>query len=129
MAIGPAFGGLLIRQSGDLLTAFYYAFANHLAFACMVWFVIPESLAPTQLFRAKVAYSESKAQLRSGVLAHLASFLAPLKLFIPVTVAAGDNPLKKTKDWNLTLLAAAHGLVLMLVVRVFLESIVVGVAC
>ena len=124
MAIGPAFGGLLIRQSGDLLTVFYYAFANHLTFACMVWFVIPESLSPTQLSRAKVAYSQSKAQARNGLLAHLASFFAPLKLFIPVTVATGNNPLKRRKDWNLTLLAAAHGLVIMLMVRAFFKGVV-----
>ncbi|KAF9647561.1 MFS general substrate transporter [Thelephora ganbajun] len=118
MAIGPAFGGLLIRQSGDLLTVFYYAFASHLCFACTIWFVVPESLAPTQLSRAKAAYNERKARARGGiggVLAHLVSFLAPLKLFIPVTVATGDNPLKRRKDWNLTLLAAAYGLVIMLV--------------
>lgn len=129
VAIGPAIGGLLIRQSGDLLAVFYYAFANHLTFACMVWFVIPESLAPTQLFRAKVAYNESKAQVRGSILAHLTSFLSPLKLFIPVTVAMGDNPLKKKKDWNLTLLAAAHGLVIMLTVRAFLNGVALDVEC
>jgi len=119
MAIGPALGGLLIRQSGDLLTVFYYAFGNHFIFACMVWFVVPESLAPTQLSRAKAAYNKGKTQTRrgiSGIFATLTSFLAPLKLFIPVTVATGSDPLKRRKDWNLTLLAAAHGLVVMLVV-------------
>ena len=124
MAIGPALGGLLIRQTGDLLTVFYYAFSNHISFACMVWFLIPESLAPTQLYRAKVAYRESKVQARGGVLAYLGSFLAPLTLFVPVTVATGDSPLKRRKDWNLTLLAAAHGFVMMLVV-----SVVLGVCC
>jgi hypothetical protein len=114
MAIGPAFGGLLIRQSGDLLTVFYYAFTTHLFFASMVWFAVPESLAPAQLSRAKAAYKETR--ISEGIFAHLASFLAPLQLFKPVTVATGDNPLKRKKDWNLTLLAAAHGLVIMLVV-------------
>lgn len=121
MAIGPALGSLLIRQSDDLLTVFYFAFATHLSFACMVWFFIPESLAPTQLLRAKVAYGKDKAQARGGLSAYLASLLAPLRLFVPVTVTTGDNPLKRRKDWNLTLLAAAHGFVLMLVVRVFLK--------
>jgi MFS family permease len=128
MAVGPAFGGLLIRQSGDLLTVFYFAFAIHLSFACMVWFAIPESLAPTQLFRAKVAHSENKARTGSGVLAHLASFFAPLSLFMPVTVATGDNPLKRRRDWNLTLLAAAHGFVMMLMVRASLKGVAAGVA-
>ena len=125
MAIGPALGGLLIRQSGDLLTVFYYAFSNHFIFACMIWFVIPESLAPTQLSRAKAAYNKSKARTKGGiggVLAHLVSFMGPLKLFIPVTVATGDNPLKRRKDWNLTLMAIAHGLVVMLVVSEFLDD-------
>ena len=116
MAVGPALGGILIRQSGDLQTVFFYAFSTHFIFASMVWFVVPESLAPTQLSKAKAAYSESKAQGGGGVLTHTGSFLAPLKLFLPVTVAKGDNPLKRRKDWNLTLLAAAHGLVVMLVV-------------
>jgi MFS family permease len=121
VAIGPAFGGLLIRQSGDILTVFYYAFATHLSFASMVWFVVPESLAPTQLSRAKAAYKESKTQISGGIFAHLASFLAPIQLFKPVTVATGDNPLKRRKDWNLTLLAAAHGLVIMLIVSEYLN--------
>jgi len=132
MAIGPALGGLLTHQSGDLLTVFYFAFLNHFLFACTVWFVVPESLAPTQLSRAKVTYRESKAQPRGGmgsVLTHLASFLSPLKLFLPITVATGDNPLKRRKDWNLTLLAAAHGLVVMLVVSDILEGLVMGAGC
>jgi MFS family permease len=119
VAIGPAFGSLLIRQTGDMLAVFYFAFANHLAFAFMIWFVVPESLAPTQLSRAKAAYKEIKAQARrgvGGVLTILVSFVAPLKLFVPVTVSTSDNPLKRRKDWNLTLLAAAYGFVVMLVV-------------
>ena len=130
MAIGPAFGGLLIRQSGDLLTVFYYAFANHFVFASMVWFLIPESRTPTQLARAKVVYNQSKARARGGIsrlLSHFVTFLAPLKLFAPVTVATGDNPLKKRKDWNLTLLAAAYGLVVMLAVSEFTECLAMRV--
>ena len=114
----------MIRQSGNLLTVFYYAFSNHFLFACMVWFIIPESIAPTQLSRAKTAYHKSRAQARGGIrglLASLVSFLTPLKMFAPVTVAKGDNPLKRRRDWNLTLLAASYGLVIMLMVGEFLE--------
>jgi len=130
MAVGPALGGLLIRQSGDLLAAFYYAFLNHFLFACMVWFIIPDSLAPTQLARAKAAYNKTMARARGGIaglFAHLVSFLTPLKLFAPVAVATGDNPLKRRKDWNLTLMAAAHGLVVMLAVRGFTDGLVMSV--
>lgn len=130
MAIGPAFGGLLIRQSGELLTVFYYAFANHFIFASMIWFVIPESLAPTQLARAKIAYNQSKTRARGAfrrLWAHHTSFLAPLKLFAPVTVITADNPLKKRKDWNLTLLAASHGLVVMLAVSESTEGLLMCV--
>lgn len=130
MAIGPAFGGLLIRQSGDLLAVFYYAFSNHFAFACMVWFVIPDSLAPAQLARAKAAYNKGKAHATRGIgglFAHLVSFLTPLKLFVPITVATGDNPLKRRKDWNLTFIAASHGLVVMLVVSGSNEDLVMSV--
>lgn len=112
MAIGPAMGGFLVRQSGSLITVFIYAFASHLIFASMVWFVIPESLTPTQLSRAKIAYKESKARVRRGMggtFVRLASVVAPLKVFTPVTVTTGDNPLKRRKDWNLTLVAAAYG--------------------
>ena len=129
VAVGPALGSLLIRQSGDLQTVFFYAFSTHFIFASMVWFVVPESLAPTQLSKAKAAYSESKAQSSGGVLAHIESFLAPLKLFTPVTVAKGDNQLKRRKDWSLTLLAAAQGLVNLLIVSGFLEDAMVGVGC
>ena len=95
----------------------------------MIWFVIPESLAPTQLSRAKAAYYKSKAQARGGIrglLATLTSFLSPLKMFVPVTVAMGDNPLKRREDWNLTLLAMANGLVVMLMVGGFFEDAVGG---
>jgi len=128
MAIGPAFGGLLIRQTGDLLAVFYYAFSNHFVFACMVWFIIPESRAPTQLARAKVAYYQNKLQAGiGGLFTRLLLFFAPLKLFIPINVATSDNPLKRRKDWNLTLLAAAYGLVIMLMVSEFLEDLVIDV--
>lgn len=132
-AVGPALGGLLIRQSGNLRTVFYYALASHCVFAFMVWFVLPESLTPTQLSKANLfAYNENMTQPRRGIggfLGRLGSFLAPLKLFIPVTVAKGDNPLKKRKDWNLTLLAAAHGLVNTLLVGEFPNGTVVRVGC
>lgn len=113
IAIGPALGSLLIRQSGDIRAAFYFALAGHLLFACMIWFIIPESLTQTQLLRAKATYNENMAQRRGWIgvfLAHLTSVLAPLKLFIPVTVTRNGDPLKRRKDWNLTLLAATHGL-------------------
>ena len=129
MAVGPAFGGLLVRQTGNLLSVFYYAFSNHLLFACMVWFVVPESLAPTQLSRAKAAYYKSKAEAGGGIrglLVDLVPFLSSLKLFIPVTVASGYNPLKRSEDWSLTLLAAAHGIVVMLMVSNFVEDTAVG---
>ena len=130
MAIGPALGGLLIHQSGDLPAVFYYAFSNHFIFACMVWFIIPESRAPTQLARAKVAYYQNKLQAGGGIgglFTRIALFFAPLKLFIPVNVATSDSPLKRRKDWNLTLLAAAYGLVIMLMVSEFLENLAMSV--
>ena len=132
MAIGPAFGGLLIQQSGNILTVFYYAFSNHLLHAFMIWFIIPESRAPTQLSRAMAAYNKEKAQARggvAGVVTTLLSFLAPLKLFIPVTVSPSNNPLKRRKDWNLTLLAAAHGFVIMLMVREIPEGAAIYLGC
>ena len=125
MAIGPALGSLLIRQTGGLLTVFYFSFASHLLYACMVWFVVPESLSPTQLSRAKATYNRGKTLAgrgMGGLWARLASFFAPLKLFIPVTVTTNDNLSKRRKDWNLTLLAAAHGFVVMLMVSKFLEG-------
>ena len=96
----------------------------------MIWFVVPESLAPTQLARAKAAYNQSKVRARGrigGLFAHLVSLLAPLKLFVPVTVAMDGNPLKRRKDWNLTLMAASFGFVIMLVVSEFLEGLVMNV--
>ena len=91
----------------------------------MVWFAVPESLSPTQLSKAKATYNKSKTRAGGmvGLWARLASFFAPLKLFIPVTVTRSDNPLKRRKDWNLTLLAASHGFVVMLIVSEFLGGL------
>lgn len=128
-AIGPAFGGLLIRQTGDLRTVFYYALATHSLFTFIVCFIVPESLAPTQLSRAKAAYNENTIQAGRGIgkfSDRLVSFLAPLKLLIPVRVTKNGGPLKRKKDWNLTLLAVAYGLANTLIVGEIPKTVVEG---
>ena len=129
-AIGPALGGLLIRQTGDLRTVFSYALVTHSLFTFMVCFIVPESLAPTQLSRAKAAYNENTIQAGGGIgrfSGRLTSFLTPLKLLMPVRVTRDGGPLKRNKDWNLTLLAVAYGLANTLIVGELPENVVEGV--
>ncbi|KAF5369159.1 hypothetical protein D9615_009966 [Tricholomella constricta] len=124
MAIGPTFGGLLIRFSGQLLSVFYAAAAVHLIYAFLIWFVLPESLLKSQMQQSKIKYDEEvrdtaldrERNPAVGLLVRakrLFAFLLPLTVFLPELKprGPGDNPLKRKKrDWNLTIVAAVYGL-------------------
>ncbi|RDB23050.1 putative membrane protein C14C4.07 [Hypsizygus marmoreus] len=124
MAIGPTFGGLLIRATGKTLSVFYAAGLAHLIYALMVWFIIPESLLRQQMNQSQVKYDDELHDMARdrevnpavGFLVRvkrLFAFLSPLTVFLPEIKERrpGDNPLKRKKrDWNLTLVAAGYGM-------------------
>lgn len=97
---------------------FYFAAAIHIFYVLIVWFVVPESLFPSQLSRARRTYSSYKVETSGdGPLSirKLFRFLAPLRLFYPTKVV-GSYSLKTRRDWNLTLLAMSYGFTIMMMV-------------
>lgn len=112
-ALGPTFGGLLIRATGKTISVFYVATSLHLFYALLIWLIIPESLTHAQRRKSAIKHHESDPQ--AGVLRRLFGFLSPLSVFLPEMNGADRNPLKQSKrDWNLTLIAVTYGLTLSL---------------
>lgn len=112
-ALGPTFGGLLIRATGQTISVFYVATSLHLFYALLIWLIIPESLTHAQRRKSAIKHHESDPQ--AGVLRRLFGFLSPLSVFLPEMNGADRHPLKHPKrDWNLTLIAVAYGLTLSL---------------
>ncbi len=114
-ALGPTFGGLLIRATGQTISVFYVATSLHLCYALLIWLIIPESLTHAQRRKSAIKHHESDPQ--AGVLRRLFGFLSPLSVFLPEMNGAHRHPLKHPKrDWNLTLIAVAYGLTLSMMV-------------
>lgn len=120
-AVGPTLGGLLIKYTGNLIIVWYLALTIHLGYACMVWFVIPESQTKGQMSESRRLYAE---QLSSGSarsvswMKRIFGFLAPLNVFLVQPKETNGNPLKKRTRgrWNLPLIAISYGLTTMLYV-------------
>ncbi|KZT71313.1 MFS general substrate transporter [Daedalea quercina L-15889] len=124
MSIGPTLGSLVINRTKNVLFVFYIATAVHIIYACVIWSVVPESLAPMQLQQARKLHEDSvraaSTTKRKAWFRRMFGFLEPMALFLPGHVgpphAGTGNPLKKPKrDWSLFLLAMANGCVMLLI--------------
>ncbi|CCM04727.1 uncharacterized protein FIBRA_06915 [Fibroporia radiculosa] len=121
MSIGPTLGSIIVSYTGHPLWVFYVAISLHIFASCLVWFVIPESLSPSQMtqsrkLRTKELEQVKHARARGGFLVWLSrvfGFLTPLALLLPS--AAGSDPLKRKRDWNLVLLAIGYGFIVIVV--------------
>jgi len=129
IALGPTLGGLLISETGDLLSVFYIAAALHLTYLFMALFVVPESLTKEAAL-ANAEVSRMKAEQDAILLAkqeenmsptrkriHRALrtalfFLSPLDIFIPRKAERSGR-----RNWNLTAIAMSYGLITLLIVR------------
>jgi hypothetical protein len=124
MTFGPTMGGLLIRFTGRVLYIFYAAAFIHFLYACMVWFIVPESSSVRQMehLRHKHMADADRPELRS-ITGRVFVFLKPLSLLMPEIRdedSVTGNPLKgKPRDWTLTLVAAAYGCTVMLIVGIW----------
>jgi hypothetical protein len=58
--------------------------------------------------------------IRVGMLKRMFGFLSPLSIFIPQRIR--DNPLKRGRDWDLTLLVVAYGFTVTIMVSLRLNS-------
>ncbi|KAI0054031.1 MFS general substrate transporter [Auriscalpium vulgare] len=113
MAIGPTLASFVIHMTGNVVSIFWIAVAIHVMFAAFNWFIIPESLLPTQKKIARTKYlvdSALKRQSRGAFtwLKGFYAFLTPLSVFAPTRYEEGATPHKARKrDWSLFWLAAA----------------------
>ncbi|OCH93392.1 MFS general substrate transporter [Obba rivulosa] len=103
--IGPIFGSLVIRFTGQLIFVFYIATAVHLLITLGTWFVLPESLSRARMDESRKAYREEveKDRAQGGVLVWLKrafGFLRPLLVLVPEVTQEGPA-LKKRRDWSL----------------------------
>jgi MFS family permease len=126
-AVGPTLGSLLISYTGRTISVFFAAGIVHLIYASLIWVIVPESLSRSRMEEAKYNHAQRSSE---PLLRHenpriqralagarrLLMFMSPLSVFFP-DLRPHSNPLKKPKrDWNLTLLAAAYGFTMALMV-------------
>ncbi|KZP31830.1 MFS general substrate transporter [Athelia psychrophila] len=121
IAAGPTLGALIIRASGSVLSVFFVASAMHFLYAFVVWVVLPESRGARLMRASKVLHAAELAGLKAarhggraqGLLVRAKAafaFLSPLLLLLPRRVPGGARR-RAGRDWSLTLVAAAYGLV------------------
>lgn len=122
--VGPTLGSIVIHFTGSPLSVFYIATGLHVFYASLVFFMIPESLSlRRQLESRKIRREENEAASRAPrkalplhILSKMFAFLTPLALFFPLPV---DNQgfKKRSREWNLLLVAIAFGCMSLLIVR------------
>ncbi|KAG9040367.1 hypothetical protein FS837_000736 [Tulasnella sp. UAMH 9824] len=128
IALGPTLGSLLIRVTGDLLTPFYLALAGHILATLYMWLVLPESLSAEDMARNRqkreiilqeqaeaLRQSRRSGSWRDKLLAFkfLLTPFEPVLLFWPRKREVGQPG--RGRDWNLTLIATAYGIMLSFV--------------
>lgn len=129
MGVGPALGSLIIKFTGRTISVFYFASACHILFALATWTILPEPVTETRLVIAREKYNvalRQSAETRKSAgfwtkvgltILQIFSFLGVLAdVFSPKGLAKKGNPLKSKRDWNLPILAASYGSIVMLLV-------------
>ncbi|KAJ7753716.1 major facilitator superfamily domain-containing protein [Mycena metata] len=109
-SIGVKLGSFVFRKTSSLLWVFYMAAALRIIHACLVWFILPESLTAEQMHRTTVAHQETHLSTTDEPLLllwfkRLFFFLKPLSMLFPEKVSLENSPLRR--DWSLTILVAA----------------------
>jgi MFS family permease len=108
MAVGPTFGGLLIRATHQVLTVFYAALILYLFCIVSGWAVLPESLSRQQTLASKERYAAAQ-QLAGSGWGRLFRLHASLSIFLPARAKSAPGSSDEQKmDWNLTLVAVAY---------------------
>ncbi|KAJ7707844.1 major facilitator superfamily domain-containing protein [Mycena metata] len=109
-SIGVKLGDFVLRKTSSLLWVFYTAAALRIIHACLVWFILPESLTREQMHRTTVAHQETHLSTTDEPLPllwfkRLFFFLKPLSMLFPEKVSPANSPVRR--DWSLTILVAA----------------------
>ncbi|KZV80279.1 MFS general substrate transporter [Exidia glandulosa HHB12029] len=120
-AIGPIFGGELIKWTGTSLSVYYFSFAVNI-FLFVLWaFIVPESLNPSIRKANRDKYDDARRRNEetrpkpTGSLMRLAWYLNPaplLELVTPLSICLprlkDRNDRSKGYDWNLSFAALSY---------------------
>ncbi|KAI9772638.1 MAG: hypothetical protein M1840_000232 [Geoglossum simile] len=107
IALGPIFGGYIIKVTGKILTIFYLALGGHLLSMAFLLFVIPESLSRERQLAARERHRIEKESSRNALgqtwvdTLKSANILAPLDILFPT----GEGSSRALR-FNLILLSA-----------------------
>ncbi|CAE6430874.1 unnamed protein product [Rhizoctonia solani] len=112
MALGPGFGSLLIKFTGNAMLIFYIATVSDLVYGLYVAFILPESMDPERMKAAREAKRRSKRvstvhPIKSLVL-NVLGILAPFTIFFPRVVQRPGGP--KKYEWNASFVGLAYAL-------------------
>ncbi|KAE9370812.1 MFS general substrate transporter [Stipitochalara longipes BDJ] len=112
IAIGPLIAALLVRETGSIVTSFYFALAVHTLFIFYVILVVPESLSKKRQLLAREKYAaEIGDRFNNGPVGwkatlKRANILAPLKILYP-TGPGSSSAIRR----NLILLSAVDTII------------------
>ncbi|CAE6424230.1 unnamed protein product [Rhizoctonia solani] len=112
MALGPGFGSLLIKFTGNAMLIFYIAVASDLIYALYVAFILPESTDPEHMKAARDARRRSKESSKAvslkGLVLNLIGVVAPFTMFFPRIIQRSGG--RKKYEWNATFIGLAYSL-------------------
>lgn len=112
IAVGPLIAALLVKETGSIVTMFYFALAIHTLFIFYVILVVPESLSKKRQLLAREKYAaEMGDRFNNGPVGwkatlKRANILAPLKILYPT--GPGTSAALRT---NLILLSAVDTII------------------
>ncbi|KAJ1309900.1 hypothetical protein OPQ81_006661 [Rhizoctonia solani] len=111
-ALGPGFGSLLIKFTGNAMLIFYIAVVSDLVYALYVAFVLPESMDSERMKAAREAQQRSKKSSTvgplKGLVLNLLGVLAPFTMFFPRVVKRSGG--RKKYEWNASFIGLAYAL-------------------
>lgn len=123
MAVGPTLGSVLRRATSNPLTVFYFSAACHALFSLVNWTIVPESLSPKRMARARRQQASALANVHgiraisSRALGTLLNFARPLAVMLPIRNKGLRRGRKLGRfDWSLTLVGFSHMFSLMVMV-------------
>ncbi|CAE6432154.1 unnamed protein product [Rhizoctonia solani] len=112
MALGPGFGSLLIKFTGNAMLIFYIATVSDLVYALYVAFILPESMEPESMQAAREAKRRSQKSAIANPVKRLAlnvlGVLAPFTIFFPRAVQRSGG--RKKYEWNASFIGLAYAL-------------------
>ncbi|KDN51796.1 hypothetical protein RSAG8_00344, partial [Rhizoctonia solani AG-8 WAC10335] len=112
MALGPGFGSLLIKFTGNAMLIFYIAAVSDLIYALYVAFILPESIGPERMQAAREAKRRSQKSSTvnpvKNLVLNVLGVLAPFTIFFPRAVQRPGG--RKKYEWNASFIGLAYAL-------------------